>query len=815
MDGSVGMTEIVQRWLFPFCGIGGGALGFSRAKASLDRHGITGRVEVVGGIDIDPAACRDFERIVGAPALCTDVRALTPTTLRAFAGDKAPHGVHGSHPCVGSTDLISDAKASEKHYQDLNRLLLDWTKLALETWSEEPPLFQLFENVPGITRRAREPLLETCALLEKHRYRLHAGVHNLGKLGGLAQIRDRFLLIARWEPRVQVFIYQPKEHRVRGCGEVLGPLPLPGDPRGGPMHALPDISAKNEVRLSLIRPGKDWKDIARTLDALEAWRASWGRWRAVRVEELPEDLAPDPTTDEVRWSRYRCDDWGAPASTIAGSGSNGAYGVTDERIAPEADAAWYKGKYSPMPSEEPSRTVIGGSANGASYYVDPRLSANPDRYAHKYALPELDAPARTVTGAVQVDSGLGCVVDVRLSSAPTSYANLYGLRSFASPTLTITGASRPAQGAPSVEDLRVPHGHPWTYGVLGAGDPAHTITGATGAPGCGPFSFADARIRKTPFAAGYGVLAPHRPAGTITGESFVPNGAFALVDVRLGCAPFNATYGLRGWTQPSLTVTGELQIDNGPAAVSDPRPSGLEEPPFDGAVFACADSAELVATRGAPRPRLASVALPKGKRRAAAAEKRGARPTPRVSYARAEELLAARFWVRADTRIPGNPPLRVLFAIHDWNRAPRYRIVLPSVSGYWHRALTAWECLVLQSFDAFDAEGRAWVLDGENVTAWRKAIGNAVPPLAAQAIAVQLLLTQLHAEAGLFTLSSAAVWVGARKLPEWIRGLGVAPLYVRPSTRAARLCGTFAPLDPSDPWALAVRTPTTLEVGHA
>jgi len=156
----------------------------------------------------------------------------------------------------------------------------------------------------------------------------------------------------------------------------------------------------------------------------------------------------------------------------------------------------------------------------------------------------------------------------------------------------------------------------------------------------------------------------------------------------------------------------------------------------------------------------------------------------------------------------------VAFAITDWNRAPRYRIVLPSVSGYLHRALTPWECLVLQSFDAYDAEGRAWVLDGENVTAWRKAIGNAVPPLAAKEIAVQLLLTQMHAEVGLFTLSSAAVWVSARKLPEWIRALGAEPLYVRPSPRAARLCGTFAPLEAGDPWALAVRTPTTMEVGH-
>lgn len=58
-DGSA--IQRVYTVLFPFCGVGGGALGFKLAVAELARLGITGRFKILGGIELDPSTARDFE----------------------------------------------------------------------------------------------------------------------------------------------------------------------------------------------------------------------------------------------------------------------------------------------------------------------------------------------------------------------------------------------------------------------------------------------------------------------------------------------------------------------------------------------------------------------------------------------------------------------------------------------------------------------------------------------------------------------------------------------------------------------------------
>ncbi|HCL3371522.1 hypothetical protein DZ930_016410 [Pseudomonas aeruginosa] len=57
---------MIKRTLYHFhfcCGLGGGAAGFNRARPRV------GNVEAewvcLGGIDVDPAGLRDFERLVG------------------------------------------------------------------------------------------------------------------------------------------------------------------------------------------------------------------------------------------------------------------------------------------------------------------------------------------------------------------------------------------------------------------------------------------------------------------------------------------------------------------------------------------------------------------------------------------------------------------------------------------------------------------------------------------------------------------------------------------------------------------------------
>ena len=114
----------------------------------------------------------------------------------------------------------------------------------------------------------------------------------------------------------------------------------------------------------------------------------------------------------------------------------------------------------------------------------------------------------------------------------------------------------------------------------------------------------------------------------------------------------------------------------------------------------------------------------------------------------------------------------------------------------------------LQGFPLYDGDGRAIVLSGANISAWSERIGNAVPPPTAKAVAEQMLLTLLHAEAGVFVLSSGGgAWVQPGRAPRWMRVLGVEDLIPRAKRAAkkhAARCGSFAPIEPGDPWASLV-----------
>ena len=57
---------------FHFCGGSGGAsLGMSRSSAKVGTF--TGGAQCIGGVDSDPGACRDFEKLVGVPQRCLDL----------------------------------------------------------------------------------------------------------------------------------------------------------------------------------------------------------------------------------------------------------------------------------------------------------------------------------------------------------------------------------------------------------------------------------------------------------------------------------------------------------------------------------------------------------------------------------------------------------------------------------------------------------------------------------------------------------------------------------------------------------------------
>lgn len=338
------MNALTFTALFPFCGLGAGARGFLDAEVRL--FGRAASFRSLGGLDLDAEACADFETLTGSRAWCVDVATITADELRARYGERAPDVVFMSPPCKGASGLLSAEKAASPKYRAMNGLALTWTRRMLEAWPE-PPALVLLENVPRITTRSAAMLKKLRALLRRAGYVFHDGYHDCGEVGGLAQHRRRYLLVARHAKRLPPLLYQPPKRRVRACGEVLGELPLPHDPEAGPMHVLPRLWWLNWVRLALIPAGGDWRDLPGVLEEGQARREGWGRHGVAA--------------------------WEAPTGTVAGSGSNAVNAVADPRRVRRA----YDAGYAVLSWEQAARTIAGTSAVGCGAYAvaDPRVAS--------------------------------------------------------------------------------------------------------------------------------------------------------------------------------------------------------------------------------------------------------------------------------------------------------------------------------------------------------------------------------------------------------------------------------------------------------
>jgi len=458
------VTETTYTALFPFCGLGAGALGFLDARVRA--FGEDARFVSVGGIDNDPEACKDFVMLTKSPALCADIKTLTVEQLHGLCPN-VPDVVFLSAPCKGSSKLISDAKASEPKYAEMNRLAEVWIDLMLRAWPTLPRLV-LFENVPNLTTRAKAMLGRVKKMLRAAGYLLHDGYHECGELGGLAQRRRRWLMVARHATRVPPLLYQPPKKRVRACGEVLGPLPMPNHPDGGPMHVMPRISWLNWVRLALIPAGGDWRDLPGVVPAGKERRSVFKRHEVI--------------------------DWEATCGTVGGPGSNGVANVADPRIAPKVSANAHHNKYAVTDWEKPAKTVTGATrpGSGSPNVADPR-AASEEWFNGAYGVIAWNETAGTVTGGAAPSRGRFAVADPRLVPEKAPFDKAYGVVAWEQPARTIAGGSDVGQGA---------------------------------------YAVADVRVKCRPRAGSYGVIPWHEAAKTVTGSACVDNGAFAVADPR-------------------------------------------------------------------------------------------------------------------------------------------------------------------------------------------------------------------------------------------------------------------------------------------
>ncbi len=176
---TIGTSELVReiRHFSLFSGLGGGSLGFNRARPEAMRVGnLTAKFRCIGGVDVDPAAARDFGRLTGTQGTVLDLfdfeqyvefhgqmppagwREATVDDMRNAAGGESPHIVFLSPPCKGFSGLLSEAKSKTEKYQALNKLTLRGIWLCLEAWADALPELFILENVPRVMVRGRHLL---------------------------------------------------------------------------------------------------------------------------------------------------------------------------------------------------------------------------------------------------------------------------------------------------------------------------------------------------------------------------------------------------------------------------------------------------------------------------------------------------------------------------------------------------------------------------------------------------------------------------------------------------------------------------------
>ena len=474
-----------------FGAIGGGADGFNKGEARIGN--MVAKYRCIGSVDVDAAANRDFERRIGVKATTLDLfdrsqyiafngkeppadwREATPADIRAAAGHEFPHIVFLSAPCKGFSGLLSENRSRTDKYQALNRLTLRGVWLMLEAFGDNPPELIIFENVPRIASRGRHLLDQIGALLRQYGYAVAETTHDCGELGGLAQSRKRFLLVARHIEKVPPFLYEPQKKSLRSVGEVIGRLPLPGDPAGGVMHRVPSLQWKTWVRLAFVEAGSDWRSLNRLAVADGALR----------------DYLIVP---EMHNGTMGVMPWDSPMGTVTGNARpmTGNFSIADPRF----PAGGEYGQLGVRAWDESTGTVTGQRSpiQGCFSVADPRTGI---KHNNCFRVVRFDHAAGTITGGTGPSAGGQAVADPR-RVGPT-YGK-YGVTGWGESSGTVISGSTTGQGAYAVADPRpgldrskgdhyLTGGH---YGVV----PWDTSAGAVSSSAChdnGRWSVADPR----------------------------------------------------------------------------------------------------------------------------------------------------------------------------------------------------------------------------------------------------------------------------------------------------------------------------------
>lgn len=406
------LKQVEIRHAHFFCGLGGGGKGFNRARPVVGN--MQAKFRCIGGIDVDPAGIRDFNKLANARGTVLDLfdleqylafhshvppdgwREATTADIHKAFGHERPHIVFLSAPCKGFSGLLSQVKSLTDKYQALNRLTLRGIWLMLEAYKDDPVELIVFENVPRIATRGRHLLDQIMDLLRAYGYAVAETTHDCGELGGLAQSRKRFLLVARHMEKVPPFLYEPPKRSLRAVGDVLGRMPLPGDLRAGPMHRIPSLQWKTWVRLAFVEAGSDWRSLNKL--AIED-----GQLRDFLI--VPENRNGGFAIADPRKTLYAAGygvtPWDSATGAVAGESlpSNGRFSVADPRF--DQSVKWHDGQALGVRSWDQATGAIAGQQNpgqGAYSVADPR-HGGPAKHSNEFRIVAWDKNSQAVTSA--------------------------------------------------------------------------------------------------------------------------------------------------------------------------------------------------------------------------------------------------------------------------------------------------------------------------------------------------------------------------------------------------------------------------------
>jgi len=487
------LLELVWRVLAVYAAIGGDGLGWSMAEPQ-EYKGLRGRFQVIGGIEVDPWRAAQFERIVGAPCHVLDLferrdyiayhghepppgwQEVTPEDLRR-RWPLAPDVIILSPPCKSFSPLLPPQLAQSEKYQALARLFYRGVWLCLQAWPDDPPAIIRIENVPGVKQRGAHILQQVRELLHSHGYEVDERDHDLGEEGGLGARRPRYKLLARNRGKIPyAHVFLPPRRGLKTVGQALGDLPMPGDPSAGPLHRLPKLDWLTWLRLSLIPPGGDWKDLPGpgewalyTLDGREVPPDAWSRrsppdprtWGRIFVAQLVPGArhCPDIRLGHSPMGHGRGALWvqhpGEPGGVVTADPSTRKAGGA---------AAWadLRLKYMPrtnshvvLDSQRPGPVVNNASvtrSNGPGAFADPkvRLTTLP-----RNGVLAVQGPGRTGRNGTEHPDPKGeapSLVDLRMGCQPRN--GTMGVVAWDGVGPTIIAALDVYAGAAAVEDRR-------------------------------------------------------------------------------------------------------------------------------------------------------------------------------------------------------------------------------------------------------------------------------------------------------------------------------------------------------------------------